>query len=660
MKLNVSFREFAPVKVDAVLKAFSYAIALVGYLSVARNVGALFSAIFLALALTAIYLDYKRTVHVPRWMVNTLSLLVISYSVYRYFTEDIVEPTVEAIMVLTAIKFLEDKKFRDYMQIYILSVFMLAGSALMSIDLIFLVFFIALFFLISTSIVILTFYTEMPDLQLRGKEMRKIVTRSLLIPLMSIPLSAAIFVTLPRTNFHFLGFLNRAGIGRAGFTDNVNLGEVSSIQLDTSVIFRAGMMPVNDDQLYWRGIVFDKFDGNSWKSEKREFVRDLRELQPKGKRVSQIIYLEPYDNKYLFTLDRPLYVNAAGVDLFNDFTIKYHRNINSTMRYDVVSLMSTSYPDSDANARRFLELPAGLSPGFAKLAKTLTAGKTGNEAVKSLFNHLHGGGFRYSLEKLPQSPKPLEEFLFNLRAGNCEYFASALAVLLRTINIPSRLVGGYRGGHYNYTARYYIVTQKNAHVWVEAFLPDRGWMRVDPTPPVQVTTTAAAGEIISRAGLLADTLNYYWNSFIINYNIDKQIAAIRTLHSIIKVPHIKPSFNKRNVRYAIYVTIVMAAAFIFVKRNQFRRQSIEYRVLAGFFGRLKSYGYVKGPAEGLEEFAGRIEDESIRTRAYDFIREYQGLFYRDRKFTRDDVARLKEYQARISTVLRAEPKEKAP
>ncbi|MBF0566154.1 MAG: DUF3488 domain-containing transglutaminase family protein, partial [Nitrospirae bacterium] len=457
------------IKVEAVLKAVSYAIAFTGFLSIAGQVGIIFSSVFLALVIAAVFIDFKNSPgpreegnasspapegvtpmspsssvssHVPRWVVNTLSIIIISLSFYRLYTKDFVDTTVEAILLLTAVKFLEEKKFRDYMQIYIMSVFMLAGSALMSIDLMFLFYFMILFPLTSTAIVILTYETEFPGLRLKRSDLSKIVLRALLIPLMSIPLSAVIFVILPRTNFHFLGFLNRAGIGRAGFTDNVNLGEVSSIQLDTSVIFRAQMERLNETQLYWRGIVFDEFDGTSWKSVDRDSLRNMQESRPKGKRVNQTIYLEPYDNRYLFTLDMPVYVSGTGTYLSKNYTVRYLRNINSTMRYDVVSVLPESYPASANDAAKDKGLPGNFSPAIINLAKSLTTGNTQRQAITTIFNYLHNGRFRYALDKLPVSSKPLEEFLFKSRYGNCEYFASAMAVMLRSIEIPARLVGG--------------------------------------------------------------------------------------------------------------------------------------------------------------------------------------------------------------------------
>ena len=86
--------------------------------------------------------------------------------------------------------------------------------------------------------------------------------------------------------------------------------------------------------------------------------------------------------------------------------------------------------------------------------------------------HFARGGYLWSLENLERGRDVLERFVLDVRRGNCEYFASAAAVMLRMANVPARLVGGYRGGDYNRAGGYYSVRERQAHVWVEAW--DRG------------------------------------------------------------------------------------------------------------------------------------------------------------------------------------------
>jgi len=91
--------------------------------------------------------------------------------------------------------------------------------------------------------------------------------------------------------------------------------------------------------------------------------------------------------------------------------------------------------------------------------------------------------YRYTLHLPTTAPKdPLANFLFERKEGHCEYFASAMAVMLRSLAIPSRVVNGFRGGEFNDLNGQYVVRASDAHSWVEAYFPGHGWVGFDPTP----------------------------------------------------------------------------------------------------------------------------------------------------------------------------------
>ncbi|MBF0592447.1 MAG: DUF3488 domain-containing transglutaminase family protein [Nitrospirae bacterium] len=643
------------IEVEHVLKSVTYVIAGLAYLSVCRYIGLGYSGLFIALIVLSVYLEYGKGYFVPRWVVNTLSVAVLVLSFYRVYTEDLLEPTVEALAILLGVKFLEEKKFRDYMQIYMISVFMLTGSALLSIDFIFMVFFTLIFFLVATAIVLLTYHTESPSLRLDKDSLYKIIGRSMLIPLVSVPLTVLIFLILPRTNFHFLGFLGRASVGRGGFADNVLLGDVSNIQLDSSVIFRAQMIePVSNDQLYWRGIVFDHFDGVAWKFEDQETVWTLNNMPIQGKMVRQTIYLEPYGSRYLFTLDKPIIVYYRNVTLYKGFVVMARQDIKSRLRYDAVSILPVRDYSVKDDETRFLQLPNDLSPDIIALAKTITAGMGKKQSMEALVGYLRDGQYKYSLEKLPQSSTPLVDFLFKQKYGNCEYFASALAVMLRASGISANVVGGYKGGVYNSVGGYYIVLQKNAHVWVEAYLKDTGWVRLDATPAAPQEMAADDRKMFPKARLIFDSINYIWNSLVINYNLDKQLSLFQKVHDSIRLKGVDLSF--RRFKPAVVVVVIVAVIFILFKlyRLVLNRRPVEVRLIARFTAVLKGYGYERLSSQGLEEFVLTIQEDGLRSAAGAFVLDFERIYYKDKPFTRDDIKHL---NAQLSQI-RRERKEK--
>jgi len=120
---------------------------------------------------------------------------------------------------------------------------------------------------------------------------------------------------------------------------------------------------------------------------------------------------------------------------------------------------------------------------------------------------------------------PLAHFLFETRAGHCEYFASAMAIMLRTLGIPSREVNGFLPGEFNDLAGDYIVRASDAHSWVEAYFPGSGWVTFDPTPP----GAGSAAGLFSRLALYVDWFQLNWNEWIINYDFSHQIQLARNV-----------------------------------------------------------------------------------------------------------------------------------
>ena len=173
----------------------------------------------------------------------------------------------------------------------------------------------------------------------------------------------------------------------------------------------------------------------------------------------------------------------------------------------------------------YLQLPP-LDPRIRALAeKTTSSSANEYDKVLSLERYLVSH-YSYTLDLTgPPTNDPLAEFLFERRSGNCEYFASAMTVMLRGIGIPARYVTGFLAGEYNEVGGDYIVRESDAHAWVEVFFPDYGWITVDPTPPANA----------QRSGLL-DTLGRYWDWFqfawgewVINYDFAHQLTLGQNL-----------------------------------------------------------------------------------------------------------------------------------
>jgi transglutaminase-like putative cysteine protease len=184
---------------------------------------------------------------------------------------------------------------------------------------------------------------------------------------------------------------------------------------------------------------------------------------------------------------------------------------------DVLELYSARFRDD------YLQLPQ-LDPRIAELAAEITNGSTDWLDSARRIERYFQTNFRYSLE-LPaeRAEDPLAHFLFERREGHCEYFASSMGVMLRTLGIPSRLVGGFAGGVENPLTGMHIVRSSDAHAWVDAYIPGYGWLEFDPSP----RKPAPVGGRLSQLWMYWDALQAGWMEWVVDYDVTRQaeIAA---------------------------------------------------------------------------------------------------------------------------------------
>ncbi|MBN1615259.1 MAG: DUF3488 domain-containing transglutaminase family protein [Deltaproteobacteria bacterium] len=630
------------IGIEKTLKILTWAAALTGFLSVFPYVGPFYDLGFAVLCLVALYDDFAQRLEIPRWMLNGTAVVMVILGFFRMQSGNIVTPGIEVLLILVAIKFLEKRRVRDYMQIYALTLFLLAGSSLHSLDMIFLVYLIGFLFLLTLAIIILAYYSEDPALVLDLETIGKIFGKALLIPLLVLPTTAFLFVILPRASYPMFNFLNRGVVGTSGFTDNVKLGAVSQIQEDESIVLRAGMERVEDRTLYWRGIVFHAFDGQSWSRLNQAEGQKPAPGTLKGRTVRYTVYLEPFENKAIFTLDRPVWVGLRNAIMTDDQCYALPQPLTRRIRYNGFSALAEILPDPEPDRSVYLRLPEGIEK-IERLVDRLTAGRDAWTDVSAMTSFFRSGEYRYSLRNLPLSRKPLEDFLFVHKYGNCEYFASALAVMLRVAGIPSRVVGGYVGGYYNETGRYYAVPQRNAHLWVEAYIDNQGWVRLDPTPALFANYTSPTERGFFFALRIAlDSIEYYWNLFVINYDLQTQFNLFAGLRSALRKPLTKGLPDYRRLAAPAASLLILSALIFLSYILLFKRSPREERLLKIFQRRMEKRGHLRPNGRGLEEFVSELPDEALRERAGRFVRAFEEIFYRDRKMTGRDASALRK------------------
>jgi transglutaminase-like putative cysteine protease len=261
--------------------------------------------------------------------------------------------------------------------------------------------------------------------------------------------------------------------------------------------------------------------------------------------VSYAVTLEPHRQRWLFALDRP-FKSSRRTRIFSDGTLRTWRKVNALFHYEVVSYSHYNTGAFQPEDWVTLDLPLEGNPRSRELAERWAAEASGpTDIINKALNFLRGNQFSYTLQAPLAGPDTIDDFLFKTRKGYCEHYASAFAFLMRAADVPARIVGGYLGGEKNPYADYLIVRQADAHAWVEVWLPENGWTRIDPTSvvaPARVSQGMAAAlaseerEILEQAysylGPLAapwrklqfgwDLANNHWNQWVIIYSLSQQ------------------------------------------------------------------------------------------------------------------------------------------
>jgi transglutaminase-like putative cysteine protease len=385
------------------------------------------------------------------------------------------------------------------------------------------------------------------------------------VALSAIIAGGAIFLLIPRFRAGYLsGFNLQAGL-ISGFSDEAELGRIGEIQRSNAVVMRIRVEgnPAAAQNIHWRGIALTMFDGRRWFTEERQSAAItqgaddwIRLRLPAGpprssyKPLGYSVLLEPLASDAIFVAAEPLQVrgqfntNAAMggrvrraylmQDKTGSLSNPFHNFAN--VRYDVVSLLlrvpdqtlrdaSRSYPASIRDL--YLQVPE-LDPRIPALAREITAGAhTPLDQARAIERYLPAH-YAYTLDLVGPAPTdPLAHFLFERRAGHCEYFASAMAILLRSLGVPTRYVNGFLGGEYNDIAEDYIVRARHAHSWVEAFFPGYGWVTFDPTPPAEERPVS----LLTRLTYYWDWFELQWSEWVINYDFFRQYALAQNVRT---------------------------------------------------------------------------------------------------------------------------------
>jgi transglutaminase-like putative cysteine protease len=499
--------------------------------------------------------------------VNRISIFYIVFYVLDFLIfspgpgalDRMLSATVHLILFTTVIKIFSARTYRDYGYLATLSFLMMLASAILTVSTTYLVFFILYaVFAISTFISYeikrgIESASRAPEGPFPKPKQNQIAVENALLRSAVVMaggiflLAVILFFLIPRYRTGYLTALSTQAQNITGFSESVNLGDIGKILRSPMVVMRITVEgdPKQFQGVKWRGMGLTSFDGKHWFDDDTEqfpitAATEQRFVLPApdgwqnrpGRLLRYHVLRAALSTDVLFAASAPREVLGRFHLLDIDETGSLHSPQYAFLPlvYDVLSQTgipsarelqqaSQNYPDSIRLL--YLRLP-DLNPKITQLALQITSASSNNyDRATAIATYLRDN-FRYTLDPPSIEPDdPLGSFLFKSKSGYCEYFAAAMAVMLRTLAIPSRLVNGFQTGSYNRIGKDFVVRARDAHSWVEVYFPKYGWITFDPTP---------ADPNPIRAGVwddYVDAASLFWSEWIINYDFNHQTRLAR-------------------------------------------------------------------------------------------------------------------------------------
>ncbi len=630
--------------------------------------------------------------------------------------------TVHLALFGVVIRMFSLRRERDNITLAILAFLMILASAVLTVDSVFL-FAFAIFMLTAVSTFILMEMRrsgQAANVQARHSAdpwehrhlafaLAKIAPGLMLLILVS---GTALFFIMPRMSAGYLGGYSFGTDFSSGFSDHVQLGQIGAIQQSNAVVMHIQIDGDNIGRydLHWRGIALAEFDGHTWSSLRDQAVLErqpdnsysvphanpaltsfVTRTRARENLIHYRVLMEPIGTTVFFLAPwarsvkgdyRMLAADSGGAvyDFDRERAIGTYEAVSDIATPSPTELRSVgrNYPPQITSA--YLRLPP-LDPRVSGLAGQITSSATNDfDKAAAIENHLRTH-FAYTLQ-LPRGKvkDPIANFLFERKQGHCEYFASSMAVMLRTLGIPSRVVNGFRSDEFNDITGNYVVRAKDAHSWVEAYFPGYGWQTFDPTPGGSSGTPQGW----ERLSLYVDAMASFWRDWIVSYDTTHQYvlghAAISNTRNLWEnarewardkyvamlqwVRHSQDRVENAPARWGITGAAVVLILLLLGNVGRIARWTHEIwlrkhpekypeQAAAMWYERMARAvarrGVQKTAAQTPQEFVGKIEDNRLRQPVSRFTHAYESARFGN---SADDAQRLPELYEEVELAVK--------
>ncbi len=494
---------------------------------------------------------------VPGWLIGVLTVAGIAlYPMDAlWWSADFIQATVHLIFFLALLKLLSAQGNRDHLTLLALSFLLVVVAAILSSDSLYFIFLLGFLTFSVVSFTSLELRRSFAAHKVARAGMRRLPLRLVLVSLLIsggiAAMSLGLFYALPRTASAALNQFLLRRPGTPGFAREMVLGRYGELTRNPAVVMRIREIPLDGAPApfptHWRGATLTRFDGKRWSSPEQpgELIRvsasevslaSPAQRRRPGLRGGYEVHVSSQLGELLFLpgLAEFLRIEQSYLFRYPDRTLRLPLNPRQDLEYAAFSYFDNEWElargkvaalsGSDLGVPRtkdLLYLPA-IDPRIAELAHSVTEGyDTPLEKARILSSYLRGN-YHYSLGKAPSGgADPLARFLFETREGHCEYFASALAVMLRTLDIPSRVATGFLVTEFNPLTGWHLARMSDAHSWVEVWLPGRGWFGFDPTPS---SRQRPMSQVLTRLRQWRDAADTFWRDWVLTYDLGRQLT----------------------------------------------------------------------------------------------------------------------------------------
>jgi len=452
-----------------------------------------------------------------------------------------------------ALKLMRMRKHQDYFRLVAATFFLICCGFIFQQSLFFA-------FLYSGAILLLLLsltYHITPTLSFKA-QLKTISTQCL----QAAPITLLLFLVIPQIDP--LWRMPSSKGAETGLSETVTPGDIANLSQSSDLAFRAtfrGATPTNQER-YWRALVLEEFDGHTWRiAEQRKETKRLNyqldlNFKPdvSGPFYEYEVIAEPTQQPWLYALDIAQ-VRHDEIWLGQDYQIQRTGVNQNQFKYQVRSFHQSQLqsPNPHLDLALNLSVPENSNPRTQKWVETLqTQFPNKTDFIQAVNRHFASGKYRYTLQPIAMPQHAVDTLMFDAKAGFCAHYASAMALIMRQADIPARMVTGYLGGEMRGDDHMNIY-QYDAHAWVEVWLKQQGWTRLDPTALVSPQRISLGLEAavayedtflaeapfslakfkdiawLNQIRQLMDDADYVWSRWLLGFDQQKQVDLFASI-----------------------------------------------------------------------------------------------------------------------------------